>query len=269
MKIVILADSLALPRPEGLGSTPHEATYPYLLDQSLRREMGSLAPQVIERGMRRRTIEDVLADWREMVEFRHPDILVVHVGIVDCAPRVFLRRESDFVASLRLVRLRKFILNFAHNHRRRIVTLRRRVYVPAHEFEVHVREVCERAQALGLKSLVFINIIRPPDDLEKRSPGFQLNVDIYNRILQSAAQNTGIHLVDLNRLVTNNDGTSTVLDDGIHLTEEGHRILARELKSHALSFIELEAPEPAPLTQLPKREDEHIESWNNWSRRHR
>lgn len=247
MKIVILADSLALPRPEDIGDTPHEATYPYLLDQALRRE----APdhQVIERGMRRRTINDVLADWREMVEFRRPDILVVHVGIVDCAPRVFLRRESDFIANLRFVSLREFITNFAHNHRRRIVTLRRRVYVTAQVFEAQVREVCERARTLGIKSLVFINIIKPPDSLEQRSPGFQLNVDTYNRILQTVAQEQGVHLVDLNRLVANDDGTKAVLDDGIHLTREGHKILARELEKHVLKFVGVEAAEPASLAQ--------------------
>jgi len=60
MKIVVMADSLAMAR-EGETNVAFEATYPYLLDQSLRRRFQAEAPLVIERGMRRRTIEYVPA----------------------------------------------------------------------------------------------------------------------------------------------------------------------------------------------------------------
>src|SRR5918992_220711 len=102
MKIAILADSLALPREDVGGDEMLEVTYPYLLDQSLRRQFGANAPLVYERGMRRRTIEYVLDDWNEQVELKKPDVVIVHVGIVDCAPRVFLRREGAFVANIRI-----------------------------------------------------------------------------------------------------------------------------------------------------------------------
>ena len=234
MKIVILADSLALPRPEHEGNIPYEATYPYLLEQSLRQQ-DSFTPQVIERGMRRRTIELVLDDWLELVEFRKPDIVVVHVGIVDCAPRVFLRHEASLVTRLRPVRLQKSIFDFAHKHRRRIVTLRRRVYVPAERFRRHLAEVCEKGRAAGLKSLVLVNILVPPDELEQRSPGFQQNVHIYNRMLEEEARQPGVHLIDLNGLIEKEGGPDKLLLDGIHINEAGHRLLARELEAHILS----------------------------------
>ena len=92
MKIVVMADSLAMAR-EGETNVAYETTYPYLLDQWLRQRFGSRAPLLIERGMRRRTIEYVLDEWYELVDLRKPEVVIVHVGIVDCAPRVFLRRE--------------------------------------------------------------------------------------------------------------------------------------------------------------------------------
>jgi lysophospholipase L1-like esterase len=241
MKIVILADSLALPRPENEGKIPYEATYPYLLERSLRQK-ASVAPQVIERGMRRRTIEYVLDDWLEMVELRKPDILVVHVGIVDCAPRIFLRREGRFIARLRPVHLPRFIFKFAGKHRRRIVTLRPRVYVPAERFRRHLAEVAEKAAAAGIKSLVLINIITPPDALEQRSPGFQQNVRIYNRILEEEARRPGIHLVDINGLVEKKGGAENLLPDGIHINEAGHKLLARELETHILNVFQNQEP---------------------------
>src|SRR6185503_6668370 len=98
MRIVILADSLVLPREEVGGEHCFEATYGFALYRALRDRFGGEAPLVIERGMRLRTIEAVLTDWHEQVTLRKADVVVVHVGVVDCAPRLFLRRERRFLA---------------------------------------------------------------------------------------------------------------------------------------------------------------------------
>lgn len=237
MKVLILADSLALPRQEADGVTPYEETYPYLLDQSLRRQFREHAPVVIERGMRRRTIEYVLDDWLEMVELRRPEVVVVHVGVVDCAPRVFLRREARMVAKLRPAPLRNFILNFVHRHRRRIISLRRRVYVPQERFRQLVNEVVQKARASQLRSLVFVNIITPPDEMEARSPGFQQNVAAYNQILRDQINSEWIHLIDLNTVIQERGGARVLTVDGIHLNAEGHRLLAASLEEHIQNLL--------------------------------
>jgi len=231
MKISILADSLALPREDVGGERMLEVTYPYLMDQSLRRRYGSDAPLVMERGMRRRTIEYVLDEWNELVELRKPEVVVVHVGIVDCAPRVFLRREHAFVARIKFTPLRERILKFAHDHRRAIILRRPRVYVPLPRFEKHVVEVVEKAERDQVRLLVFINIITPPDHVEARSPGFQRNVDMYNQVLNAQARYSHVQLLDLNRLLQTEGGSATLTVDGIHLNERGHNIVARELES--------------------------------------
>ena len=232
MKIAILADSLALPRQKEEGDTPYEATYPFLLDQNLRRRWGGDEAWVIERGMRRRTIQNVIEDWFEMVELRKPHVVVVHVGIVDCAPRVFLRKERDLVERLRPARLRIRILDFAHEHRRSIVSLRKKVYVPAEQFAKGVERVVELARDCAVESLVFVNIITPPEEMEERSPGFLRNVEIYNDILRERTNQPGIKLIELNELITNNGGSKRLTIDGIHLSNEGHRLLAHELEAH-------------------------------------
>jgi lysophospholipase L1-like esterase len=232
MKIAILADSLALPREDVGGDELLEVTYPFLLDQSLRRKFGAAAPIIFERGMRRRTIEYVLDDWNELVELRKPQMVVVHVGIVDCAPRVFLRREASFVANIRVAWLRDRIFKFTHDNRRKIVQFRRKVYVPLPRFERLVQQVVEKARATEVKSLVFINIIRPPDAVEERSPGFQRNVIAYNQVLEEQTKHDFVSLIDLNRLV--NDALTV---DGIHLNERGHILLAQKLEDHILSVL--------------------------------
>ena len=240
MKISILADSLALPREDVASDKPFEVTYPYLLDQSLRRRFGANAPLVMERGMRRRTIEYVLDDWNEQVELKSPEVVIVHVGVVDCAPRVFLRREHAFVARMKLKFLRERILKFAHDHRRAIILRRPRVYVPLPRFEKHVVEVVQRAQRDRVRLLVFINIISPPESVEERSPGFQRNVERYNQVFAQQATNPQVELVDLNLLLHREGGSAGLTVDGIHLTERGHMLIAQQLENLVAPLVERE-----------------------------
>jgi lysophospholipase L1-like esterase len=238
MKISILADSLALPREDVGNHDKFEVTYPYLLDQSLRRRFGSQAPVVMERGMRRRTIEYVLDDWNEQVELKSPEVVIVHVGVVDCAPRVFLRREHTFVSRIRFTPLREGILRFAHNHRRTIILKRPRVYVPLWRFEKHVVEVVQRAQRDNVRLLVFINIISPPDSVEERSPGFQRNVILYNQVLSKQTEHAHVALLDLNAILNREGGSQSLTVDGIHLNEQGHQLIAQELEKLVTPLVE-------------------------------
>jgi lysophospholipase L1-like esterase len=240
MKITILADSLGLPRDDVGKDDFFGVTYTYLLDQSLRQRFGAKAPFVIERGMRRRTIEYVLDDWNEEVELKKPDILIVHVGIVDCAPRVFLRREHSFVAGMRFHWLRERILRFAHDHRRRIIETRKRVYVPLPRFERLVEEVVQKAKRDQIRLLLFINIISPPDEVEARSPGFQRNVELYNQVLSKQTPHAHVQLLDLNKILQSEGGTAKLTVDGIHLNETGHRLLLRELERRLMPLVEAE-----------------------------
>ena len=236
MRIVIMADSLAMAR-EGETNIAYEATYPYLLDQSLRRRFPSESPMVIERAMRRRTIEYVLDEWYELVDLRKPAVVVVHVGIVDCAPRVFLRRERQFVANLRPAFLRESILHGVHRHRRRIVNMRKKVYVPVERFTALVDQVIKRAKQSRVRSLVMVNIITPPVEMEERSPGFVANVGVYNKILKSHAEGGRIHLIDLDGMIKEAGGVQQLTVDGIHINETGHAMLAEAIENHVLKFL--------------------------------
>jgi lysophospholipase L1-like esterase len=236
MKIVVMADSLAMAR-EGETNVAYETTYPYLLDQWLRQRFGSQAPLVCERGMRRRTIEYVLDEWYELVDLRKTDVVVVHVGIVDCAPRVFLRRERQFVENLRPGFLRRSILDYVHRHRRAVVNMRKKVYVPPERFNALVGQVMAKAKASELRSLVIVNIITPPAEMDERSPGFIRNVGIYNEILRTHAEANGAHLIDIDRLIKEAGGVEQLTVDGIHINEAGHKMLAQEIERHVLSLI--------------------------------
>ena len=250
MKVVILADSLALPREEVGGERCFEAAYPFLLHEALRQRFGSSTPLIIERGMRLRTVEAVLTDWHEQVALRTADVVIVHVGIVDCAPRVFLRRENRFLSN-RPKWIRDPILKFTHNHRRWIIQNRPRVYVPLARFQRHVEEVNEKAKQSNLLSLVYVNIVAPPDAMEYRSPGFQRNVELYNEVLERQSTQPRVTLVDLNRLISEQGGSDAFTIDGVHLNEAGHQILAKALNQHISALMgSKETAEPTITSSL-------------------
>jgi len=227
-KVVIFADSLALAR-EGEDDISYEATYPFLIEQHLRLQFSDRLPLILERGMRRRTIEYVLDEWFELVELRRPNLVILHVGVVDCAPRIFLRRERHFVETMRWRGLRNFILGFVNRHRARIIRMRPRVYVSLDRFGSLITEVVERAHSLRIP-LVFVNIIEPPDELEQRSPGFCRNVKLYNNVLESKVNPPAVRVIDLNGLVAQRGKAECLTRDGIHLSREGHKVLSQELE---------------------------------------
>lgn len=226
----MLADSLSLPRKEAFGNIPFEITYPFLLESYLRQDECCNSPLLLTHGMRARTIKDVLTDWPERVELIQPDIVVIHVGIVDCAPRVFLQMENKIISKLKPAFFQKLILDFVNKHRRSIIQLRpNRVYIPLDQFQAALKKIVKNSQRDQVKALVLINIITPPDSLEYRSPGFQKSVEQYNHVLADQIDQPWIHLLDINRVIQQNGGPENLTIEGIHINSLGHELLAHEL----------------------------------------
>jgi acyl-CoA thioesterase-1 len=230
-KILILADSLSLPRPETHGNIRYEETYPYLLDVSLRERMGKDAPVVMEQGMRSRTITDVANDWQEYVTWRKPEIVIVHVGITDCAPRVFSAGQRSFIERLPIPFVRRVLLWAVHRYRRQIISLRPpKVYTPFARYRDTLNQLVEWRQRDDVRALVFVNIVEPPDALEQRSPGLQENVRRYNEVLGQLKSRPGVVVVDLNELIHHQGrGEDFLLSDGQHLSVAGNKLLATQL----------------------------------------
>jgi lysophospholipase L1-like esterase len=115
--------------------------------------------------------------------------------------------------------------------------MRKKVYVPPERFNALVGQVMAKAKASELRSLVIVNIITPPAEMDERSPGFIRNVGIYNEILRTHAEANGAHLIDIDRLIKEAGGVEQLTVDGIHINEAGHKMLAQEIEKHVLSLI--------------------------------
>jgi len=225
----VIGDSLALPRETA--SIRYRDSYPFLIQQSLNARLAPrFVPIVYDRSRPCLTLPDVVRRWDEEIAIQDPDVVVIHAGVVDCAPRVFTPFQRRVLTHLRPKAVRTAILRLVRRYRRQLVTLRGGMtYSTLDEFRSAAMAISERVAHQGLRACFFVSILSPPPTLEYRSPGFAQNVVMYNAVLDEAAQNGGIQVVSMNELVQTYGYERVVLDDGIHISQFGHAVLAAAL----------------------------------------
>jgi lysophospholipase L1-like esterase len=174
-------------------------------------------------------IEDRLA--RDQVAFRRPDIAILHLGINDCAPRVFKRdRLSIIFRDWFPKRIRQVLLQLIHRFRRPLTqyVFRGRVHVPLDRFRrnlIRIRQVIHKYSPSC--RFVALSIVPTSSALARRSYGFNTHVATYNSVLRDVF---GDAYVDLESLLGGNPETF-LISDGIHLTPQSHAAIADHLEA--------------------------------------
>lgn len=224
---MIFSDSQALPRGENWGAVPYESTYPWVLRQLFLEHYGRSAPHVIERGMRYRTVEDVLREWHEEVELKRPEVVVLQVGGSDCAPRVLGRRQREWLDNFPIPSIGKKIRQVEFRYRRHLLSrLPGSVYVGEERFRKALNEVVTRADVAGVQHLLLLNICSISDKLEMLCPGLRRNAERYNAIIEEVAKRSPCKLVDFRALLDDWGGPDRLTVDSMHMRPDGHRRLA-------------------------------------------
>jgi lysophospholipase L1-like esterase len=203
MKVLVVTDSLGLPRPAPQTVTP-EQTWVSLLAKSC-----DLA-QFSSGGA---TIGDLHAQV-EYMKMHRPDLVIIQSGIVDCAPRAFSRFENEFINKFRLTRsLSRRILN-----KERIVKLRARrnvTYTPLADFASFADKFSK-----AFSDVYWVEIAPSNADYERRVPGITRNIELYNDVLRKVSAGKTISLSDFS--------TEDIMPDHIHLSVSGNRKLAEK-----------------------------------------
>lgn len=205
-RVLILSDSLGLPRsfPE---ICKYEDTWPVLLKDSY------LVHQVSLGGATTKELVGQI-DYHESF---NPDLVIVQVGIVDCAPR-FLRRKEQ--ALIRLFPFHKKIfeiLNTPEFKRRRKIT-----YTNINDFQNNIQLINDKFAS----KVVFLGILPSSNEYEKMLPGVSDNIKNYNNIL---AQNKYINLEDV--------PLNGIMSDYHHLNSFGHKIVFNKIKEFLNTFF--------------------------------
>lgn len=195
-KILILTDSLGLPR-EKPEVCAYEQTWPVLLKQN----PDFIVHQVSIGGG---TSSDIL----RQIEYHHsfnPDIVIVQVGIVDCAPRFMTRLELEIIKKIPFLgrRLIKTLNNNAVRKYRNIS------YCPPKAFENNIIKI---HQTFKDREVYYIGILPATDTYESILPGIASNIKLYNKILSKQPGFLSMEKIS----------TTCIMSDHHHLNANGH-----------------------------------------------
>jgi len=227
-RLLILGDSLGLPRPDDKGGSDKgaERTYPMLLLDRLPQHG---VDSICQRFFTTRDIVDLLhADPELGVE----SDVVLHIGLNDCANRMFLQSER-LALDLLPAETKDRIVGFAQKHRRLLLAeLPSHHYVTPEVFTANLSAILELLTQRRARRVVVTTIILPPIRVWPATPGIQRNFGRYNQMLMDIAHaHPSAVLFDLDRHVWARQHEGVLLPDGMHLSLAGHELFADEVAS--------------------------------------
>jgi acyl-CoA thioesterase I len=221
-RIVLLGDSLGM--PTGSEEIEYEDTYPYLLKIDLKHF------EIISRHRRTNDTSKQLSSQRifDDIEMLKPDVLVVHLGIVDCAPRVFSRFQNAIFSMLPVIVVRN-ILRIISHFRYNITKLNNKTYVKKDKFKINIEKFIDISNEMGMQ-LLFIEILMTSQKNDNRSYNFKNNIIEYNKIIEAASSSGNVGLVKY-------DTKDFLLKDGIHINKEGNKFLAHKISEKIANLV--------------------------------
>ncbi len=219
--ILIVGDSLSMVRPDqGIQLTD---TYAYKLQLELKKSV------VINASLRANDSNNVLtANYiYETLQSFKPDLIVYFLGVVDCMPRLFTKKEHRIVGllmAIKLVRpLVKAVIRYKSKKRLWYTKNKLKQYVTLTQWERNL----DRFIATADSNIIFVNIPSPGAKLKERNYAIEKIIDEYNSILSTKAKKNSCRLLDLNKITRQNP--NLLLDDGYHISSEAHDVIFKEL----------------------------------------
>lgn len=225
MNIGIFSDSLSLPRPlDERDPIFYAEVYSSLVAAELRKF--GMEVNIENFGKRNRTTADELDPWLEDIAYRDFDVIIVHVGINDCVPRLISKRMNKWIKSLsprlqtNVVRLFK-VLETLHLIKRKVS----KAYVSLGKFSRNIKEWL--AKLKGTEKVIFIGIAPPGNFLKKKNQNIEAVVFKYNEAIKKIALDNNCRFISISQ-------DEYLYYDGIHLNKEGHKFIANNILKELL-----------------------------------
>jgi acyl-CoA thioesterase I len=178
-RVLVVGNSVSQPLADGV------AAYPQRLE-ALAGQRCTI--QTLIRGGA--TLDDFDAEVISAIETFNPDVVVLQVGINECAPRPLGRSGRARLARLRPLWLRQRVIAFLHRYRSQIIKLRGvKQLTSAEDFAAAVQRVISAARRRGSVTLI-LPITRIPAAAEVRTPFTNREVARYNAVLASLADDS-------------------------------------------------------------------------------
>jgi lysophospholipase L1-like esterase len=216
MRILIFTDSLGRPRPDILNTekTLYKDVYGYKLKEYFKNkhDIELLYIESLD-------TEDAIHWSQRMVAFREPDLVIFHLGINDCVPRLFKKgsRNIIFNTLFRKVTFDLFLKLYSY-FRFFITKIKKIVYVDKKNFKNNFKLIIDEIKKYN-SNVNFMGIsIAKSDILDKKSFNYNKNIIDYNIVLKDIFQDNYIEIND----IINEHG---LISDHLHLTKKSHKKL--------------------------------------------
>lgn len=208
LDVIILGDSLSLPRPENLReydasfnpflSTRYKDTYPVVLEGLLQQLLPDSEIKVINLSKRSYTVLDLVDMRHDVFCWYNPDVIIIQVGLVDCFPRGKELNQQN---------------------------------VTINDFERYMNLVVEfRNQACPSKKCIFIGVSPTDKKTASKFPTFPEYVSAYNQVIQSLCENgDNLFYLDMYSLFDEESPYELLHYDAQHLSTVGHNMVAGSL----------------------------------------
>lgn len=213
MKVLLLTDSVALPRKHKEGEVQWEEIYYSQLQRRFPEHNFILV------GIGGATITQLQAALNYYVLVK-PDLIILQSGIVDCAPRALGQLEQELIKKMHLFRFVKPMTKFLRKHRNIS-------YSSPKIFEAALLKI---KNAFAGKTLIGIGILPGCDAYDKIVPGITERIKLYNNIIAK-------HTVYIDNSDFPGEG---IIQDFHHMNEVGHRLIFEKLEPLVRDFLNAE-----------------------------
>lgn len=214
--VLIMADSLGLTRPDDKDGA--QRTYSGLIHD---RYPDLSVTSICQRFFTTRDVLDLLIANPDLGWNSH---FVLHVGLNDCANRMFLENERLALSFLTAATRNKMI-EFTRKYRREIILrLPSHHYVSLIQFRQNLLAIIDLLRTRKADKIVLTTIILPPSKSWPGTPGINRNFAAYNLEILNAVHDKDALLLDMDRHVWQAQNRGVLVSDGMHLSDAGHQL---------------------------------------------
>jgi len=162
-----------------------------------------------------------------------PDIVVVQIGIIECAKRILSDNEKRIIKYILL--FHSFITNFLHKYRKKVILLRNKLKLNVrkmnlNDFTIELENFYNALQEYNIK-LVMVKIPYFDKKYEKdHYPLINEDIEIYNAVIDNYPNFD---------LIKKNNKFYDIWQSGtVHFTKNGHRLFAKKLYEQLMLFFD-------------------------------
>ena len=169
---------------------------------------------------------DGIDNWpkgADCLEAFMPDIVILQLGIVDCAPRLLNKYERKIVSILPLGMRSSFII-LVKKYKKRSST---NTTVSFQNFKNNLDNYLSRAEKIA-KKIIIIPISIPDSTFFAKNKEALINVETYNNYYFDLASKKDVVICTTE--LSPNISVNSVYQDGYHPNQLGHNFIFQELK---------------------------------------